>query len=95
VNEVDSVEITEEMPKLPVARVLWDAKPDLQTAAEAWIQAGGAHHTAFSFDVSAEQIEMLSEMAGIECVFIDKGTEMRSFKQDLRLGEIYHGIRGL
>jgi len=95
VNEVESVEITQPMPKLPVARVLWDAKPNLQTAAEAWIQAGGAHHTAFSFDVSAEQIEMLSEMAGIECVFIDAQTEMRSFKQDLRIGEIYHGIRGL
>jgi len=95
VNEVESVEIPEPMPKLPVARVLWDAKPDLQTAAEAWIQAGGAHHTAFSFDVSAAQIEMLSEMAGVECVFIDANTEMRAFKQDLRLGEIYHGIRGL
>ncbi len=95
VNEVESVEITEEMPKLPVARVLWDAKPDLATAAEAWIQAGGAHHTAFSFDVSAEQIEMLAEMAGVECVFIDEKTEMRSFKQDLRVGEIYYGIRGL
>jgi len=95
VNEVESVEISEDMPKLPVARVLWDAKPDLQTAAEAWIQAGGAHHTVFSFDVSPDQIEMLSEMAGIECVFIDEATEMRSFKQDLRLGEIYHGIRGL
>lgn len=95
VNQVESVEITEDMPKLPVARVLWDAKPDLQTAAEAWIQAGGAHHTAFSFDVSTEQIEMLSEMAGVECVFIDEGTEMRRFKQDLRSGEIYHGIRGL
>jgi L-arabinose isomerase len=95
VNEVESVEIPEPMPKLPVARVLWDAKPNLQTAAEAWIQAGGAHHTAFSFDVSAAQIEMLSEMAGVECVFIDANTEMRAFKQDLRLGEIYHGIRGL
>lgn len=95
VNDVESVEIEHEMPKLPVARVLWDAKPDLQTAAEAWIQAGGAHHTAFSFDVSAEQIALLAGMAGVECVFIDEGTEMRSFMRDLRVGEIYYGIRGL
>ena len=95
VNDVESVEIEHEMPKLPVARVLWDAKPNLQTAAEAWIQAGGAHHTAFSFDVSAEQISLLAEMAGVECIFIDDGTEMRSFKQDLRVGELYYGIRGL
>jgi len=66
----------------------------LADAAEAWIQAGGAYHTAFSFNVTADQIEMLSEMAGVECVFIDEKTEMRSFKQDLRLGETYHGIRG-
>ena len=95
VNDVESVEIPEEMPKLPVARVLWDAKTNLATAAEAWIQAGGAHHTAFSFDVCAQQIEMLAEMAGVECVFIDNATEMRALKQDLRLGEIYYGIRGL
>ncbi len=95
VNNVESVEITEKMPKLPVARVLWDAKPDLATAAEAWIQAGGAHHTAFSFDVTADQIETLAEMTGAECVFIDESTEMRRFKQDLRTGEVYYGIRGL
>jgi len=95
VNTVESVAIPHPMPKLPVARVLWDAKPNLQTAAEAWIHSGGAHHTAFSFDVSPDQIEMLSEMAGVECVFIDEGTVIRSLKQDLRIGEIYYGIRGL
>lgn len=95
VNKVESVEIKKKMPKLPVACVLWDAKPDLNTAAEAWIHGGGAHHTAFSFDVSADQIETLAEMTGTECVFIDEDTEMRRFKQDLRIGEVYYGIRGL
>lgn len=95
VNEVESVDIPQDMPNLPVARVLWDAKPDLTTAAEAWMQAGGAHHTAFSFDVTAEQIETLAEMTGVECVFIDASTRMRDFKQNLRNGEVYYGIRGL
>lgn len=95
VNEVESVDIPEAMPKLPVARVLWDAKPTLQVAAEAWIQAGGAHHTGFSFDVSADQIEMLAEMAGVECVHIDEDTRMRRLKQDLRTGEVYYGIRNI
>ncbi len=93
INEVESVPIPEPMPKLPVARVLWDAKPDLVTSAEAWIQAGGAHHTGFSLDVTTEQIEMLAEMAGVECVVIDKETEMRRFKQDLRVGEVYYTNR--
>lgn len=95
VNEVDSVEIEHAMPKLPVARVLWDAKPELQTAAEAWILAGGAHHTAFSFDVSAGQIELLAAMAGVECVSIDADTQIRDLKRNLRADEVYYGIRGL
>ncbi|MGC9451047.1 MAG: L-arabinose isomerase [Oceanipulchritudo sp.] len=90
VNEVESVPVPEPMPKLPVARVLWDARPSLQTAAEAWIQAGGAHHTGFSLDVTADQMELLAEMSGVECVRIDEQTEMRRFKQELRLGEVYY-----
>lgn len=95
VSEVISVAIPEAMPKLPVARVLWDAQPDLPTAAEAWIQAGGAHHTAFSFDVKTEQLETLAEMAGIECVVIDEETELRRFKRDLRAAEVYYGVKGI
>ena len=95
VNEVESVGAPEPLPNLPVARVLWDAKPDLRTAAAAWIQAGGAHHTGFSFDVTAPQMEALAEIAGIECVVIDGSTELRRLKQDLRLGEVYYGIRGI
>ncbi len=95
VNQVESVPMPKPMPKLPVARVLWDAKPDLQKAAAAWIHAGGAHHTGFSLKVSVEQMESLAEMAGIECVTIDESTDLRSFKQDLRLGEVYYGVRGI
>ena len=95
VNAVESVDIPEPMPKLPVARVLWDAKPDLQTAASAWILGGGAHHTGFSLSVTAAQMESLAEMAGIECVIIDENTDLRALKQELRVGETYYGLRGL
>ena len=93
VNQVTSVPITEAMPRLPVARVLWHAHPCLETAAEAWILAGGAHHTAFSFDVSVEQIEMLGELAGVEVVIIDEETRMRAFRKSLQLGELTYGGR--
>ncbi len=95
VNQVESVALPEPMPKLPVASVLWDAKPDLATAAAAWIHAGGAHHTGFSLSVSVGQMETLAEMAGIECVIIDESTSLRALKQELRLGEVYYGLRGL
>ena len=48
VNEVDVVAPPQALPKLPVARAFWTPRPDLKTAAAAWIYAGGPHHTVFS-----------------------------------------------
>jgi L-arabinose isomerase len=84
VNTVEAVEIKEEMPNLPVARVLWDAKPDLQTAAAAWIYAGGAHHTCYSQNISAESLEDFAEIMDIEFLLIDEKTDLYRFKQELR-----------
>jgi L-arabinose isomerase len=84
VNEVDAVTPEQPLPKLPVARALWSPRPDLKTAAAAWIYAGGPHHTAFSQAATSEHIEDLAEMVGIECLFIDGETSLRSFKQQLR-----------
>lgn len=83
VNEVNAIE-AKEMPNLPVASVLWKPEPDLKTAAHAWILAGGAHHTSFSFCLSAEQLEDWAEMMGIECVLINKDTTIREFKKELK-----------
>jgi len=84
VNEVVAHEPPHALPNLPVARVLWEVMPDLATGASAWIHAGGAHHTVFSYSTSVEQVEMLAEMTGVECVVIDRGTELRAFKKELR-----------
>lgn len=89
INQVESVPLPSDLPKLPVARVLWDPKPDLATAASAWMLAGGAHHTCLSFNVTIEQMELWSEIAGIECVIIDETTRLRNFKKELQLGEAY------
>ena len=72
------------MPKLPVARVLWDTKPDLQTAAAAWIYGGGAHHTCYSQNISAESLEDFAEIMDIEFLLIDEKTDLYRFKQELR-----------
>ena len=76
------------MPKLPVATAFWTPKPDLATGAEAWILAGGAHHTAFSYDITAEQMGDWAAAMGIEAVYIDGDTKIRGFKRDLQLGEL-------
>ena len=72
------------MPKLPVATALWKPMPDLITGAEAWILAGGAHHTAFSYDLSSEQMGDWAAAMDIEAVTIDQDTTIRNFKNELR-----------
>lgn len=92
VNEVDVVQC-KPLPRLPVARALWRCRPDLATAATAWIYAGGAHHTGFSQAVTTEMLEDFATMAGIELVVIDADTRLREFKQALRWNEAYHHLR--
>ena len=86
INEVDCKKVEKPMPKLPVATAFWTPQPNLETGAEAWILAGGAHHTAFSYDLTAEQMGDWANAMGIEAVYIDKDTTIRRFKQDLMLG---------
>jgi L-arabinose isomerase len=84
VNEVTAVKPDHDLPKLPVARVLWIPQPNLKVGAAAWILAGGAHHTVYSQQVDTRYIEIFSEMAGIELVVIDADTKLRDFKDRLR-----------
>ena len=89
VNEVEAVKPTNDLPKLPVARVLWKPLPNMQTGCAAWILAGGAHHTCYSQNLSTECLEDFAEMAGIECVVIGKETKVSTFKNELRWNEMY------
>lgn len=89
-NPVDVVLPDADLPKLPVARVVWVPKPNLKIAAAAWILAGGAHHTSFSMALTTEHLEDFAEMAGIESVVIDESTEIRDFKKELRYNEAYY-----
>jgi L-arabinose isomerase len=90
VNEVTAVAPQEELPKLPVARVLWKPLPDMKTGCAAWILAGGAHHTCYSQNLSSEQLQDFAEMANIEFVLIGKDTSIPQFKNELRWSEAYY-----
>ena len=90
VNEVEAVAPQHDLPKLPVARVLWKPYPDMYTGCAAWLYAGGAHHTCYSQNLSSEHLEDFAEMAGIEYVRITKGTDLHDFKNMLRWNEIYY-----
>ena len=91
VNTVEAILPDVKLPRLPVARVLWRPEPDLKRSAEAWILAGGAHHTVYSQAVSPRQLEQLCAIAGIEMVLIDKQLDLRSLRQGLRSSELYYG----
>ena len=90
INNVECKKVEKAMPKLPVATAFWTPQPNLQTGAEAWILAGGAHHTAFSYDLTAEQMGDWAAAMGIEAVYIDKDTKIRQFKKELQLGNIIY-----
>ncbi len=84
VNDVTAVSPKRDLPKLPVARVLWKPHPNMQDALAAWIYAGGAHHTCYSQNLTSEHLEDFAAMAGIEFVSIDNRTELRQLRNELR-----------
>jgi L-arabinose isomerase len=95
-NVVDVVPTDEPLPNLPVARALWLPRPNLKVAAAAWIYAGGAHHTSFSYSVTAEHLRSFAEMAGTEFLLIDEDTCVEEFKDKLRWNDLYYQLnRGL
>ena len=93
VNCVDTVEAPHALPKLPVANALWKAQPDLTTASEAWILAGGAHHTVFSHALTLDDMRLFAELNDIELTVIDNDTRLPAFKDALRWNEVYYGLK--
>lgn len=84
VNEVEAVEPQNDLPKLPVARVLWKPYPDMKIGCAAWIYAGGAHHTVYSQNLTAEHVQDFADMAGLEFVRIGKDTRLDQLRNELR-----------
>jgi L-arabinose isomerase len=92
VNTVDAVKPKFDLPKLPVARVLWKPHPNMQTACAAWIYGGGAHHTGYSQNLTAENMEDFAAIAGIEFVCINKDTNIYNLKNELKWNDVFYQI---
>ncbi|MBK9509345.1 MAG: L-arabinose isomerase [Cytophagaceae bacterium] len=84
VNEVEAVEVTEKFPKLPTARALWKPQPSMEVGLQAWLMAGGAHHTVYSQNLTTEYLEDFAEMFDLELVVIDADTKIRDLRGQLR-----------
>jgi L-arabinose isomerase len=92
VNEVDVIQPDQPLVKLPVASAVWVPRPNLKVAAEAWILAGGAHHTCFSQAITAAHLEDFANMAGVEYLVIDQRTDLTEFKKELRWNDLYYHL---
>jgi len=91
ISEVETVASPHTFTQLPVARVLWKPLPDLITASEAWILAGGGHHTAYSSALDSDYLLTFAEMMGIEAIRIGQGSSVHQFRNELRWNEAYWG----
>lgn len=93
VNKVEGVEVSEPLPNLPVARVLWKPLPDMKVGCSAWIIAGGAHHTAYSLSLTPEYLEDFARIAGVEFVCIDEKTTLNNLENQLKWNELYYLLK--
>ena len=92
VNDVKACNPLHKMPKLPVAGVMWKPMPDLETSAQAWIMAGGAHHSVLSYDVTAEMMHDWAAMMGIEFVHITADTTIEGIEKELFFKDVAYKI---
>ncbi len=91
-NVVEVVELSQPLPKLPVARALWKPAPDFATSATAWLTAGAAHHTVMSTAVGIEAFEDFADMARTELLVIDENTTVRGFRHEVRWNAAYYRL---
>ncbi|RZM17827.1 MAG: L-arabinose isomerase [Pedobacter sp.] len=90
VNEVQAVEVEQDLPNLPVARVLWKTLPDMKTGCAAWIYAGGAHHTAYSQNLTTAHLQDFANIAGLEYINIGSETTLNQFRNELHWNEMFY-----
>ena len=93
-NEIDVVPPDAPLPMLPVARAVWQPRPDLATAATSWLIAGGSHHTVLTQAVGPEALADFAEMAGIEFLLIDSSTTVADFKKEVHWNQAYYRLAG-
>lgn len=88
VNDVECQKQEHEMPKLPVAAVLWKPLPSLETSAEAWIYAGGAHHSVLSYGLTDEELRDFAEIMDVEYIHIGKEADIHQLRKELTWNDL-------
>ncbi len=91
-NQVEVVPPDEPLPNLPVARAVWKPAPSLSTSAEAWLTAGGPHHTVLTQAVGAETLRDFAHMLHTELLMIDERTTTADFGDRMRWNQAYYRL---
>jgi L-arabinose isomerase len=91
-NEIEVVPPDEPLPKLPVARAVWRPKPSLAESAEAWLMAGGPHHTVLTQAVTTDVIRDFGQMLTTELLVIDEHTVGADFGDRIRWNQAYYRL---
>ncbi len=95
-NEITVIDPPQPLPQLPVARAVWEPAPDLETSTEAWLTAGGPHHTVLTRALTIDHLTDLADILGTELAVIDEHTSIGRFRQELRWNQAYYRLsRGL
>ena len=72
-----------------MARAVWIPQPNFRMSAQAWLTAGGPHHTVLSSAVGTEEINDFADMVRTELLVIDEQTRMRDFRNEIRWNQAY------
>jgi len=88
-NDVNCIK-SQPLPKLPVASNLWIPEPTFEVGVGCWLNAGGTHHSCFSYDLTDEYWQDYATIADIECCIINKDTTYDGFLKELRFNEVYY-----
>jgi L-arabinose isomerase len=91
-NQIELVPPDEPLPRLPVGHAVWKPAPDLATSAEAWLLAGGPHHTVLSSAVGMEALTDFARMFEVELLCIDEDTTIRRFADEIRWNQAYYRL---
>ena len=88
-NDVNLIK-SQPLPKLPVASALWIPEPTFEVGVGCWMNAGGTHHSCFSFGLTDEYWRDFAEIADMEACIINKDTDYEQFRKELRWNEMYY-----
>ncbi len=91
-NVVEVVPPDEPLPRLPVARAVWKPRPSLAGSAEAWLTAGGPHHTVLTRGVDADTLRHFASMVRTELLLVDETTTTPDFVDRLRWNHAYYRL---